>query len=237
MVRLAELRQLHQLAPESVLVGRIEIAQGDARDRISPPRSCAAPATNGRMFYVPSRDDALALLQEHTKTDSLRRHGLALEAVMRQAARRNSADEELWAITGLLHDFDYEAHPDQHPFWGRPVLEAAGYPEEVVLAIQGHATFSGVPRATDMARWLFALDELTGFVIAVAMVQPGREVSAVKSSSVRKKLKDKAFARSVLREDIALGSEELGIEVEELVELVVAGLAPIAADLGLGTAQ
>jgi predicted hydrolase (HD superfamily) len=189
------------------------------------------------MFDMPSRDDALALLQEHTKTDSLRRHGLALEAVMRQAARRNAADEELWAITGLLHDFDYEAHPDQHPFWGRPVLEAAGYPEEVVLAIQGHATFSGVPRDTEMARWLFALDELTGFVMAVALVQPGRQVSAVKSSSVRKKLKDKAFARSVLREDIALGSQELGIEVEELVEVVVAGLTPIAADLGLGTAQ
>jgi predicted hydrolase (HD superfamily) len=189
------------------------------------------------MSGVPTRDDALALLHEHTKTDSLRRHGLALEAVMREAARRKSADEELWAITGLLHDFDYEAHPNEHPFWGRPVLEAGGYPEEVVLAIQGHATFSGVPRDTDMARWLFALDELTGFVMAVAMVQPGRQVSAVKSSSVRKKLKDKAFARSVLREDIALGSEELGIEVEELVELVVAGLTPIATDLGLGTAQ
>ncbi len=189
------------------------------------------------MFDVPKRTDALALLYEHTKTESLRRHGLALEAVMRQAAHRASGDEELWAITGLLHDFDYEAHPDQHPFWGRPVLEAAGYPEEVVLAIQGHATFSGVPRTTDMARWLFALDELTGFVMAVAMVQPGRDVSAVKTSSVRKKLKDKAFARSVLREDIALGSQELGIAVEELVELVVAGLTPIATDLGLGAAQ
>jgi predicted hydrolase (HD superfamily) len=186
---------------------------------------------------VPSRDDALALLHEHTKTDSLRRHGLALEAVMREAARRNSADEDLWAIAGLLHDFDYEAHPEEHPFWGRAVLEGAGYPEEVVLAIQGHATFSGVLRSTDMARWLFALDELTGFVMAVAMVQPARQVSAVKSSSVRKKLKDKAFARSVLREDITLGSQELGIEVEELVELVVAGLTPIAADLGLGSAQ
>jgi predicted hydrolase (HD superfamily) len=189
------------------------------------------------MLEMPNRADALALLHEHTKTESLRRHGLALEAVMRKAARRTSGEEELWAITGLLHDFDYEAHPDQHPFWGRPVLEAAGYPEQVVLAIQGHATFSGVPRDTDLARWLFALDELTGFVMAVAMVQPGRQVSQVKSSSVRKKLKDKAFARSVLREDIALGSQELGIEVEELVELVVAGLTPIAADLGLGLAQ
>lgn len=186
---------------------------------------------------MPSRSDALALLHENTKTDSLRRHGLALEAVMRQAARRTRGDEEEWAIAGLLHDFDYEAHPDEHPFWGRPVLEARGYSPEVVLAIQGHATFSGVPRDTDMARWLFALDELTGFVIAVALVQPGRQVGAVKASSVRKKLKDKAFARSVLREDIARGSAELGVAVEDLVELVVAGLTPIASELGLGSSQ
>lgn len=186
---------------------------------------------------MPTRSDALDLLYQTTQSDSLRRHGLALEAVMRQAARRTGGDEEEWAITGLLHDFDYEAHPKEHPFWGRPVLESKGYPPQVVMAIQGHATFSGVARETDMARWLFALDELTGFVMAVAMVQPGRDVSAVKTSSVRKKLKDKAFARSVLREDIALGSEELGIPVEELVELVVAGLTPIAADLGLGASQ
>ncbi len=186
---------------------------------------------------MPSRDDALALLYDTTQTDSLRRHGLALEAVMQQAARRVGADEEQWAITGLLHDFDYEAHPHEHPFWGRPVLEAHGYPPEIVLAIQGHATFSGVSRDTAMARWLFALDELTGFVIAVAMVQPGRDVSAVKTSSVRKKLRDKAFARSVLREDITLGSEELGIELDELIDLVRAALVPIAAELGLGSAQ
>lgn len=186
---------------------------------------------------MPTRADALELLHEHTQTDSLRRHGLALEAVMRQAARRTGGDQEEWAIAGLLHDFDYEAHPQEHPSWGRPVLESLGYSPQVVRAIQGHATFSGVARDTDMARWLFALDELTGFVIAVAMVQPGRQVSAVKASSVRKKLKDKAFARSVLREDIALGSQELGIEVEELGELVVAGLTPIASELGLGSGQ
>ncbi|MGC2191024.1 MAG: HD domain-containing protein [Candidatus Dormiibacterota bacterium] len=189
------------------------------------------------MASMPTRADALELLYQTTKTDSLRRHGLAVEAVMRQAARRAGGDEEEWAITGLLHDFDYEAHPKEHPFWGRPVLESQGYPKEVVLAIQGHANFSGVPRDTEMARWLFALDELTGFVMAVAMVQPERMVSTVKTSSVRKKLKDKSFARSVLREDIALGSEELGIEVEQLVELVVAGLSPIATELGLGSAQ
>ncbi|MGH7609495.1 MAG: HDIG domain-containing metalloprotein [Candidatus Dormibacteria bacterium] len=183
---------------------------------------------------MPSRADALALLHETTAGESLRRHGLAVEAVMRAAARRAGADQELWAITGLLHDFDYEAHPEEHPFWGRPVLEAHGYPAEVVLAIQGHATFSGVARDSEMARWLFALDELTGFVVAVAMVQPGRQLALVKSSSVRKKLKDKSFARSVSREDIALGIEELGVELEELVALVVSGLAPVATELGLG---
>jgi putative nucleotidyltransferase with HDIG domain len=183
---------------------------------------------------MPSRDDALALLHEHTKTDSLRRHGLAVEATMRAAAERCGEDPELWGITGLLHDFDYEAHPDEHPFFGRPVLEEHGYPTEVVLAIQGHANFSGVPRETEMAKWLFALDELTGFVVAVAMVQPNREVAAVRTQSVRKKLKDKSFARSVSREDIIQGTGELGVPVEELVVLVVGALSPISSELGLG---
>jgi len=183
---------------------------------------------------MPDRTEALDLLHEHTKTDSLRRHGLALEAVMRVAAARNGGDPEIWGITGLLHDFDYEAHPEEHPFWGRPVLEAHGYPQEVVLAIQGHANFSGVPRESPMARWLFALDELTGFVMAVAMVQPGRAVASVRVQSVRKKLKDKAFARSVSRDDIAQGAAELGSELDELVQLVVDALAPIASEIGLG---
>ena len=183
---------------------------------------------------MPNREQALALLYEQTKGDSLRRHGLAVEAVMRAAARRSSDDVETWGITGLLHDFDYEAHPEEHPFWGRAVLEQQGYPDEIVLAIQGHANFSGVPRETEMARWLFALDELTGFVMAVAMVQPGREVARVQFPSVRKKLKDKAFARSVSRDDISQGATELGVELEELVQLVVSALTPLAAELGLG---
>lgn len=153
---------------------------------------------------------------------------------MRAAAQQVGGDPEVWGITGLLHDFDYEAHPQEHPFWGRPVLEQEGYSEEIVLAIQGHANFSGVPRDTEMARWLFALDELTGFVTAVAMVQPGRQVALVKPSSVTKKLKDKSFARTVSREDIAQGSGELGVPLERLVELVVAALSPLAAELGLG---
>lgn len=183
---------------------------------------------------VPDRRDAVALLHQHTKGESLRRHGLAVEAVMRAAAERSGGDLELWGITGLLHDFDYESHPDEHPFWGRPVLEAAGYPQVVVMAIQGHANFSGVPRETPMAKWLFALDELTGFLMAVAMVQPGREMAAVRFSSVRKKLKDKAFARSVNRQDILQGAAELEVELEELVGLAVSALTPIAPELGLG---
>ena len=237
LIRLDHLGELHQLAPEPVLVRVLKADHDDAGDRSSRGPACAAPDANGTMAEMPTRADAIELLFETTTTDSLRRHGLALEAVMRQAARRVGGDEEEWAIAGLLHDFDYEAHPQEHPFWGRPVLESRGYSAEVVRAIQGHATFSGVNRDTEMARWLFALDELTGFVMAVALVQPGKVLSAVKPSSVRKKLKDKAFARSVLREDIALGSEELEIGIEELVELVVAGLAPIAAELGLGSGQ
>jgi predicted hydrolase (HD superfamily) len=185
---------------------------------------------------VPTRDEALALLHEHTKTDSLRRHGLAVEAVMREVARRRGEDETLWGITGLLHDFDYEAHPDDHPRWGRPVLEAHGYPESLVRAIQAHATHGDVPRDTDLARWLFACDELTGFVLAVALVQPNREVDRVTAASVRKKLKDKAFARSVNRDDIALGTAELGVELEELVPMIVAALAGASRDLGLNQA-
>ena len=182
---------------------------------------------------MPGRQEALDTLYQHTKTDSLRRHGLAVEAVMRAAAARCGGDPDLWGTAGLLHDFDYEAHPEEHPFWGRAVLEREGYPEEVVLAIQGHANFSGVPRETDMARWLFALDELTGFVMAVAMVQPAREVARVRAASVAKKLKDKSFARTVSREDIAQGTSELGVPLEELVELIVGALRPIASDLGL----
>jgi predicted hydrolase (HD superfamily) len=185
---------------------------------------------------VPSRQDALALLHEHTKTDSLRRHGLAVEAVMREVARRRGEDEELWGITGLLHDFDYEAHPDDHPRWGRPVLEARGFPDLLVRAIQAHATHGDVPRDTDLARWLFACDELTGFVVAVALVQPNREVDRVTAASVRRKLKDRSFARSVSREDIALGTAELGVELEELVPLIVAALLESRRDLGLNHA-
>ena len=184
---------------------------------------------------MPSRDDAIALLHEHTLSDRLRRHGLAVEAVMRQAAQRVGGDPESWGITGLLHDFDYEAHPTEHPFWGRTVLEAAGYPAEVVRAIQGHAIFTGVPRDTDMARWLFACDELTGFVMAVALVRPDHSVASVTPRSVRKKLKDRSFARSVSRTDIEAGLAELAVEADVLTQFVIDALTPVETTIGLGT--
>ncbi len=185
---------------------------------------------------MPTRDQALALLHEHTRSDRLRRHGLAVEAVMRRAADRVGGDPESWGIAGLLHDFDYEAHPTEHPFWGRPVLEAAGYPAEVVRAIQGHAIFTGVGRHTDMARWLFASDELTGFVTAVALVQPNHSVTSVTPRSVRKKLKDRSFARSVSRTDIEAGLAELAVEPDVLIQFVIDALTPVETTLGLGAA-
>ncbi|HUY97643.1 MAG TPA: HD domain-containing protein [Verrucomicrobiae bacterium] len=186
---------------------------------------------------MPSRADALALLFEHTQTDSLRRHGLAVESVMRYAANRIGADPELWGLTGLLHDFDYEAHPAEHPFWGRPVLEAGGYPPEMIRAIQGHAVFTGVVRDTDLARWLFGCDELTGLVMAVALVHPSRSVAGLEPRSVRRKLRDRSFARSVNRGDIDAGMADLAIEPDALIQFVIDGLAAVAPVIGLGEAR
>ncbi|HVA22133.1 MAG TPA: HD domain-containing protein [Candidatus Micrarchaeia archaeon] len=183
---------------------------------------------------MPTRADALALLFEHTQTEPLRRHGLAVEAVLRLAATRLGADADLWGMTGLLHDFDYEGHPSEHPFWGRPILEAAGYPPELIRAIQGHAVFTGVGRDTDLARWLFGCDELTGFVVAVALVHPTRSVAAVEPRSVRRKLRDRGFARSVSRSDIEAGMADLAFEPDVLIQFVIDGLATVAPIIGLG---
>lgn len=179
------------------------------------------------------RDDALALLHEYTKSDPLRRHGLSVEAVMRAAARRHGGDEETWGIVGLLHDFDYEMFPDQHPMAGKPILEQHGYPEEVIYAIQCHADFTGYERRSMMDKMIFAVDELTGFVIACTLVRPNKSLAEVESRSVRKKLKDKSFARAVLREDIYRGVEELGVDLDEHVAFVVESLKPVATEIGL----
>ncbi len=181
---------------------------------------------------MPTRDEALALLHEHTKTDQLRKHGLAVEAAMRAYARKYGEDEELWGIVGLLHDFDYEAHPDEHPYVGARLLREAGWPEEIVEGVLAHAPFTGVARDTPLKRTIFAVDELTGFITACALVY-GRSLSNVTPARVRKKLKDKSFARGVVREDILTSFEEYAGDPDEHVRFVTDALKPVARDLGL----
>ena len=181
------------------------------------------------------RQAAWDLLCEYTKGEGLRKHGLAVEAVMRHFARKHGEDEESWGVVGLLHDFDDEQHPSaaQHTSEDAPILRERGYPEEGVRAILGHADYTGVPRDTLMARMLFAVDELTGFITAVALVRPSKSIHEVEPRSVRKKLKDKAFARSVSRDDIVKGAEELGVELPEHIAEVIEAMRPAAGELGL----
>jgi len=185
---------------------------------------------------VPTRKDAWTLLKEHTHSASLIKHALAVEAAMRQYARRFGEDEELWGVTGLVHDFDYEEHPtaEEHPLLGARMLEDMGWPQEVVLAIKGHGTHLDVPRSSKMAKTLFAVDELTGLVMAAALVRPGRDISTLKVKSVKKKIKDKGFARAVNRADIALGAEELGVDMGEHIAVVIEAIQGIADQLELG---
>jgi putative nucleotidyltransferase with HDIG domain len=189
---------------------------------------------------LPSRSDALALLHQFTPSESLRKHMLAVEAVMRAYARTFGEDEERWGLAGLMHDFDYERFPNdahsptaEHPAEGVRMLRERGYPEDVLEAIMGHATYTGVPRATRMAKTLFAVDELTGLVTATALVRPSKSVHEVDARSVRKKMKDKAFARGVSREDVTLGAQELGVDLDEHIEFVVSAMKERATALGL----
>lgn len=184
---------------------------------------------------MPAYADALALFHEWTHTESLRRHAYAVEAAMAAYAARRGADEEAWRIAGLLHDLDYERHPspERHPFVGVAELERLGYPEEIRTAILGHALYSGVARQTPMAKTLFAVDELSGFVVAVARVRPDR-LRGLEPRSVQKKLKDRAFAAAVSRDDIRLGAEDLGVPLDEHIATVIAALEREAARLGLG---
>jgi putative nucleotidyltransferase with HDIG domain len=184
-----------------------------------------------------TRDEAWDLLCEHTKSESLRKHALAVEATMRHFARRSGEDETAWAVTGLLHDFDYERDPQGHPQNGRPILEQAGVPGPIVHAIQTHGDHLGIPRVTLMEKTLYAVDELTGFIAAVALVRPSKRVADVDAPAVRKKMKDKAFARAVDREAMLRGASDLGIEFDELVGEVVSAMSERAADLGLAGAS
>ena len=183
----------------------------------------------------PNREEAWKLLCEYTKSESLRKHALAVEAAMRTLARHHEEDEEAWGIVGLLHDFDYEQFPTipDHALRGSEILAERGYPEAWRRAILGHATHTGVPRDSLMARALFAVDELSGLVIAVALVRPSRSLVDVSVRSVKKKMKDKAFARAVNREEIRQGAEELGVDFDEHVAFVIEALKPVAEQLGL----
>ena len=188
---------------------------------------------------MPDRKDAWELLCEYTQGESLRKHALAVEAAMRACASRYGdagSDVDEWGLVGLLHDFDYEMFPsaDQHPYTGANILCGRGYSERFIRAIMGHATYTGVPRDTRMARALFATDELCGFLVACALVRPSRSLDDLEVSSVKKKLKDKAFARTVNRDDIRQGVEELGVELDEHIQFVIDTLRPIQKEIGLG---
>lgn len=192
------------------------------------------PAARGSDYW-PGRDEAWAVLTAYVQSQSLRRHVLAVEAALRTYARRFGADEERWAVVGLLHDFDYEIHPslEQHPQAGAAILRARGYSEELIETILSHADHLTVPRDTPLRRALCAVDEVTGFAGAVALVRPDRKISSVTPQSFRKKMKDKAFARAVDREGMVRAVEELGVPFDEHIRLVVDAMSAIAPQLGL----
>ncbi|HYJ33183.1 MAG TPA: HDIG domain-containing protein [Candidatus Binatia bacterium] len=192
--------------------------------------------TSGRpSSQVPARSEVLSLLHEHTETPGLRKHALAVEAAMRAYARKLGGDEELWGATGLIHDFDYEKHPTpaEHPFVGVRILEERGWPREMIEAILGHASYSGTPRTTPMAKTLFAVDELCGLITATALVQPNKTLAEVSVDSVLKKMKSKGFARGVNREEVEQGAAELGVPFPEHVATVLAALQGASGSLGL----
>lgn len=192
------------------------------------------------MNTLPSRDDAWNLLCEYTQSESLRKHALAVEACVRAYARKTGADEDLWSRAALLHDFDYERWPNnehhadkEHPAQGSAILREHGYPEEMIHAILAHADYTGVRRESALDKSLFACDELAGFLTACALIKPSKKIAEVEASSVKKKLKDKAFARGVNRDDVRRGAEELGISLDEHIETCIAAMRGIANDLGL----
>ena len=181
------------------------------------------------------RNTAWNLLTEFTQSESLRKHALAVEACMRAYARKFGADEELWGTVGLIHDFDYEKYPtpQEHPYKGNEILKERGYSDDIRRAIMSHAEYSGVSRDTPMEKALFACDELAGFITAVALVKPGKSLAEVEVKSVRKKMKDKAFARSVNRDDIINGARDLGVDLDEHIAFCIQAMTGVARELGL----
>jgi putative nucleotidyltransferase with HDIG domain len=189
---------------------------------------------------MPNREESWILLCEYTQGESLRKHALAVEACVRAYARKSGADEELWSITALLHDFDYERWPnathhptEEHPYEGSKILRERGYPEEMIHAILGHADYCNVARTSPLDKTLFACDELAGFLTACALIKPSKSIHEVETTSVKKKLKDKAFARGVNRDDVYKGAEELGIPLDEHIAFCIAALRRIAPELRL----
>ena len=189
---------------------------------------------------LPSRADALAIVHEFTQSDSLRKHMLAVETAMRAYARKFGEDEERWGLAGLMHDFDYERYPnathsatEEHPARGVAHLRSLGWPEDILTAILGHAQYSGVPRESRMAKTLFAVDELTGMITATALVKPTKSLNDVDAKSVRKKMKDKGFARGVNRDDVIQGAADLGVDLDEHIQFVIEAMKGSAAALGL----
>lgn len=182
-----------------------------------------------------TRQRALEILHQYTKSDSLRKHALAVEACVSAYARSFAEDEELWSVTALLHDFDYEMYPNapDHPMKGSQILAGLGVSEEIRRAILSHANYSGVPRVSRLEKALFACDELAGFIVAVTLVKPGKSLAEVEAASVRKKMKDKAFARSVSREDIVSGAAELGVDLETHIGFCIGAMRARATELGL----
>lgn len=188
---------------------------------------------------MPTREEAWELLCEYTKGKSLRQHAIAVETAMRACAAKYGgpdADVDEWGLVGLLHDFDYEMFPsmDEHPYKGSSILCGRGYSDRIIKAILGHATYTGVERDTEMAKALFASDELCGFIVACALVRPDKSLDNMEVKSVKKKLKDKAFARSVNRDDIYQGCAELGIELDQHIQFVIDSLKPVQEKIGLG---
>jgi putative nucleotidyltransferase with HDIG domain len=187
-----------------------------------------------------SRDEAWTLLCEHTQNENLRKHALAVEACVRAYARKTGADEESWGLAALLHDFDYERWPNQehhpsegHPSSGAAILRERGLPDEMIHAILAHADYTGVPRLSPLDHTLFACDEMAGFLTACSLVKPGKTIFEVEPDSVKRKMKDKAFARGVSREDLTLGAQELGVPLDEHIAFCIAAMRGVASELGL----
>ena len=181
------------------------------------------------------RETANMVVEEHAKSDSLRKHLLAVETCMRAYARKAGEDEEIWGIAGLVHDFDWEVcpTPESHPTFGAEILKARGFSDEIVRAVLSHGNHTGITRDSLMEKTLFACDELSGFVTAVALVRPTKSLSDTKVSSVKRKFKDKRFAASVSREDMVQGAQELGVELDEHIAFIIEALKPVASELGL----